>query len=103
MLANTFAGKPLARLLVQALGGVSLWAGLSGMAWSMDFQQAYEAAVDNDATIRASRAGTAASRERLPQARAQLRPNVSLNAGRNYNDLTSEGRNMLGQLSRSET
>ena len=41
MLANTFAGKPLARLLVQALGGVSLWAGLSGMAWSMDFQQAY--------------------------------------------------------------
>ncbi|MBH1976931.1 MAG: TolC family outer membrane protein [Comamonadaceae bacterium] len=103
MLANTFAAKPLARLLAQALGAVSLWAGLSGMVWSMDFQQAYDAAVDNDATIRASRAGTAASRERLPQARAQLRPNVTFNAGRNYNDLTSEGRNMLGQPSRSET
>ena len=58
MLANTFAAKPLARLLAQALGAVSLWAGLSGMVWSMDFQQAYDAAVDNDATIRASRAAT---------------------------------------------
>lgn len=71
-------------------------------AWSMDFRQAYDAAYDNDASIRAARAGAKASRERLPQARAQLVPNVTLNAGRNYNDLTSEGRNVLGQPSRSE-
>ena len=71
-------------------------------AWSMDFRQAYEAAYDNDASIRAARAGAQASRERLPQARAQLLPNVTLNAGRNYNNLTSEGRNVLGQPSRSE-
>jgi len=71
-------------------------------AWSMDFRQAYEAAYDNDASIRAARAGAQASRERLPQARAQLLPNVTLSAGRSYNDLTSEGRNILGQPSRTE-
>jgi outer membrane protein/protease secretion system outer membrane protein len=71
-------------------------------AWSMDFRQAYDAAYDNDASIRAARAGAQASRERLPQARAQLLPNVTLSAGRSYNDLTSEGRNILGQPSRTE-
>ena len=71
-------------------------------AWSMDFRQAYDAAYDNDSSIRAARAGAQASRERLPQARAQLLPNVTLSAGRSYNDLTSEGRNILGQPSRTE-
>lgn len=71
-------------------------------AWSMDFRQAYDAAYDNDASIRAARAGAQASRERLPQAHAQLLPNVTLSAGRSYNDLTSEGRNSLGQPSRTE-
>ena len=37
------------------------------------------------------------------QARSQLLPNVSFNAGRNYNDLTSEGRNVLGQPTTSQT
>ena len=64
--------------------------------WSLDLRQAYEAAYENDATIRAARAGTEASRERLPQARAQQLPNVSFNAGRNHNDLTSTTRNALG-------
>ena len=91
------------RLFTQTLAGMGLWVGLGCAAWGMDLQQAYEAAVANDATIRASRAGAVASRERLPQARAQLRPSVSLSAGRNYNDLTSEGRNLLGQPSRSES
>lgn len=98
-----FSGSSGVRLLTQALAGMGLWAGLGCAAWGMDLQRAYEAAVENDATIRASRAGAVASRERLPQAQAQLRPTVSLNAGRNYNDLTSEGRNLLGQPSRSES
>jgi outer membrane protein/protease secretion system outer membrane protein len=72
-------------------------------AIGMDFRQAYEAALENDASIRASRAAAQASSERLSQARAQLLPNVSLNLGRNFNDLTSEGRNMLGQPTTSET
>lgn len=71
-------------------------------AWSLDLLQAYEAAYENDATIRAARAGAQASRERLPQARAQQLPNVSLNASRNHNDLTSQTRNLLGQPTTAE-
>lgn len=69
----------------------------------MDLRQVYEAAVENDATIRAARAGATAMRERLPQAQAQLRPAVSMSMGRNYNDLVSEGRGLLGQPSKTES
>lgn len=71
--------------------------GLGSPAWALDLRQAYEAAAENDATIRAARAEASANRELLPQARAQRLPNVSLNAGRNYNDLTSKTQNFLGQ------
>lgn len=76
-----------------------VWLGMAAAlpAWSLDLRQAYEAASENDATIRASRAGAQASNERLPQARAQQLPNVSFNAGRNHNDLTSTTRNALGR------
>lgn len=86
-----------------ALVGAALAAGLAASAWGMDLRQAYEAALENDASIRASRAAAEAGRERLPQARSQLLPNVSFNAGRNYNDLTSQGRNVLGQPTTSQT
>lgn len=66
-------------------------------AWSVDLRQAYEAALVNDATIRSSRAAADASREQLPQAKAQRLPNVSFSAGRNKNDLNSETQNILGQ------
>lgn len=85
--------------LVAALTVVSCAWGLSASA--MDFHQAYEAALRNDAQIRAARAAAKAARERLPQAVSQLRPNVSATIGRNYNDLISEGRSLLGQ--RTET
>jgi outer membrane protein, protease secretion system len=49
--------------------------------------QAYRAALEQDATIRAVRAATDAKRERLPQARSQLLPNVSASAGVNNNHL----------------
>lgn len=71
-------------------------------AWSLDLRQAYEAAYENDATIRASRAGAQASREKLPQARAQQLPNVSFNAGRNHNDLISKTQNFQGQPVRAD-
>ena len=70
---------------------------LATPAWSLDLRQAYDAAYDNDATIRAARAGAQSRRELLPQAQAQRLPNVSFSAGRNYNDLTSKTRNMLNQ------
>ena len=65
-------------------------------ALALDLRQAYEAAVERDANIRASRAGAQAERERLPQAQAQRLPNVSFNAGRNYNDLTATTNTILG-------
>ncbi len=60
---------------------------LAGSAWSMDLLQAYQSALQEDATVRAARAAADAARERLPQARAQLMPNIAFNAGRNHNNL----------------
>lgn len=62
---------------------------LSMAVCAMDLLQAYEVAQKQDATILASRAAARAGRERLPQARAQLLPNVSASVGRNNNQLTS--------------
>ena len=64
----------------------------------MDFRQVYQAALEQDASIRASRAAADSGRERLPQARAGLMPQVSANAGRNFNDLNSTSPNILGEL-----
>ena len=89
------AFAPRTRLASACLALLGMAAALP--AWSLDLRQAYESAYENDATIRAARAGAEASRERLPQARAQQLPNVSLNANRNHNDLTSQTRNILGQ------
>lgn len=63
-------------------------------ALALDLQQAYHSALEQDATVRAARAAADAQRERLPQARAQLMPNVSANIGRNYNDLTRTQTNL---------
>ncbi len=68
------------------------------LAWSMDLLQAYQAALQEDATLRAARAAADAARERLPQARAQLLPNVAFSAGRNRNDL-SRPQEFLGKPS----
>ena len=63
---------------------------------SMDLLQAYEAAKLQDATILAARATAQAGRENLPQARAQLLPNISASASYNQNNLTSTTPNFLG-------
>ncbi|MDV7402753.1 TolC family protein, partial [Arthrospira platensis SPKY1] len=46
---------------------------------------------------RAARAATEAQRERLPQARAQLYPNVALGISRNRNDLDRIQTDLLGR------
>lgn len=79
-----------------------LLAALAGTAWSMDLRQVYEAASQHDAMIRAARAATDASKERLPQAKAQQLPNISLTVGRNRNDLTSKTQNIYGQHQTAE-
>jgi len=62
----------------------------------MDLRQIYQAALEQDATIRASRAAADAGRERLPQARAALMPSVSASVGRNNNNLNTTAPNILG-------
>lgn len=59
--------------------------------------QAYQLARDNDARVRAARAAAQAQRERLPQAQAQLRPQLALGASRLHNDLTRTSANLFGQ------
>lgn len=66
-------------------------------AWSLDLAEAYRLALENDSTIRGSRAAAEAGRERLPQARAQLFPQVSANATRNKNDLESTAPDFTGR------
>ena len=70
---------------------------VASASWSMDLLQAYEAAKKHDATLRAARAAADAGRERLPQALAQLRPNVSANIAYNQNQLSSTSANFFGR------
>lgn len=70
-------------------------------ASAIDLAQAYSAALEQDATLRAARAGAEARRERLPQARAQLLPNVSLSASRYRNRLETTAPDFFGNSSTS--
>jgi outer membrane protein, protease secretion system len=71
---------------------------VSAQSSVLDFKQVYQAALEQDATIRASRAAADSGRERLPQARAGLMPQVSASAGRNFNSLDTTSPNILGEL-----
>lgn len=74
-------GQAIALIAAIALSAAST------QSWSLDLLQAYQAAMQEDASILATRAATDARRERLPQARAQLLPNLSASASRNRNSL----------------
>jgi TolC family type I secretion outer membrane protein len=63
----------------------------------MDLQQAYQAALLQDATTRAARAALQASDERINQAKAQLYPNLSMSTGYQRNNLDRTQPNFLGQ------
>jgi outer membrane protein, protease secretion system len=71
--------------------------GVSTSVSSMDLLQVYEAAQKQDATLLAARALAAGERERLPQALAQMLPNLSASASRTNNQLQSTTPNFLGQ------
>ncbi|HYF18160.1 MAG TPA: TolC family outer membrane protein [Ramlibacter sp.] len=68
----------------------------------MNLAEAWRLALDHDATIRGSRAAAEAGRERLPQARAQLFPQISASASRNRNDLESTAPDITGRAATSE-
>ena len=89
-LPNLFAKTAIACALSTA--ALASWA----QPTVMDLKQVYQAALEQDATIRASRAAADSGRERLPQARAGLLPQVSASAGRNNNNLDTTAPNILG-------
>ncbi|MDO8277687.1 MAG: TolC family protein, partial [Burkholderiaceae bacterium] len=62
----------------------------------LDLRGAYQAALEQDALMRSARAGAEARRERLPQARAQLLPNIGLSVSRNSNKLDATVPGPLG-------
>lgn len=64
---------------VAAIGGLALV--VPGRASALDLLQAYDAAQRYDAQLNSARLQLAAVRERLPQARATLRPNIGAQAG----------------------
>ena len=97
-LSSAVQRLPLKPLLLS-----SLLLSFSGTVLSMDLLQAYQAAQQQDATILASRAVAQAGRERLPQARSQLLPNVAMSVARNRNNLVNTTPNSLGQEQTSET
>ena len=70
---------------------------LCSAAQAMDLLQAYQAAQKNDATILAARATAAAGRERLPQATAQLLPNLSASVAQTNNQLANSGTDFAGK------
>lgn len=68
----------------------------SAPAWSLDMLQAYDTALTQDATVRAAQAAANAGRERLPQARSQLLPNLQFGGSRFDNNLNRSQPNNLG-------
>lgn len=70
---------------------------LGGPASALDLQEAFQAALVQDATTRAARAAVVAGEERIDQAKAQLYPNVSLSAGYVRNNLDRTQPNFLGE------
>ena len=84
-----------ARRALATMGALAC-AALYTPAWSLDLSQAYQAAMAQDASLRAVRASTEARSERIAQTRAQLLPNLSASASRNRNSLESTTPNFLG-------
>ncbi|MBI5275332.1 MAG: TolC family outer membrane protein [Burkholderiales bacterium] len=68
---------------------------LAALAQSLSLGDAYRLALQNDANLAAVRSATDARRERVPQARAQLLPNVQANATKYTNDLESVSPNIF--------
>jgi protease secretion system outer membrane protein len=75
--------RPLAGSIAAAISMLCMPVG------AIDLSQAYQAAFERDATIRSARSAAEVRRERLPQARSQLLPNVTVSASRYKNELES--------------
>jgi len=83
------------QLLVAAVCAASLTLA-SYPARALDLLKSYRLALEQDASYQASRAETEAVRELVPQARAQLLPNLSASLSRGKNETSSETPGFLG-------
>ena len=89
--------QPILHLLMAGLVLVS-----SPPLHAIDLLQSYQLAMASEPTYQAARATAAASREALPQAMAQLLPNVQASGTQSRADTTQSSPNALGQdISRS--
>lgn len=88
---------PALRIRPAALALAALLALPQLPAAALDLSEAYRAALEEDATLRAARAAAEARRERVPQARSQLLPNISLSASRFRNHLETTSPGARGQ------
>ena len=92
---NPGMSKKAAQLII-SLAGVAFLALGSIPAQALDLLKSYRLALEQDAGYQASRAEAAASRELMPQARAQLLPNLSSSLSRSKNQTNSETAGFLG-------
>lgn len=86
--------RPYAMLISACLGCLS-----AGPAYALDFAQAYDAAVQADARLRAAQAALSAGLEQVPQAQSQWRPQASWSMSRARNELRTVGESSLGLTS----
>jgi len=75
--------KPLSFLLAALFGA-------SSVVQAADLLETYHTAQANDPVFAAARAAQLAGQEKLPQGRALLMPNISLNANSAFNDSTTQ-------------
>lgn len=81
---------PLGRRLSVIAGALSLSIGGASAAQALDLLQSYHLALKNDATYQAALAANQAGHEAVPQALAQLLPNLSASGSRSNNSTTSD-------------
>ena len=90
------ASIAIRRGLLACLAGCATLASAAGPA-RLDLASAWQAALANDPTVRAAAAGAESGRELLPQAEAQLLPQVAFSYNRSANELSSTSPNLVGQ------
>ncbi len=95
--ARAFRRGALRRTWPAALLVAMVTAFAAPPAGALDLLQGFHLALRQDAAYQASRAQTEASREAVPQAFAQLLPNVSMSLARSRNSTDRDSQNAFGQ------
>lgn len=98
--SSRFAGpKPgLRKIKISVIAGaIALTFGGVSAAQALDLVQSYRLALANDATFQAALAANQAGHEAVPQALAQLLPNLSASGSRSKNTTNSDTPGYLGQ------